>query len=124
MTKLYSEHLVYSDGIQHTRVHQLAELDHRPTIQDTRVVESSSDDHAYLVSRVECLPEPFDPDTTDSASDRIAIIVCSCPGHYYHCSGGFEDGENPPTGWGECRHASVFREVRAKQDDKQDTLGE
>lgn len=123
MTEFYREHLEVGERLEHVRFTQLRRLDHRPEYRDVRVVPSESDDHAYLVARVSTLPEPFDPDTTDEAEDRIEIYICSCPGFHYHNAANFEDGENPPTEWGNDKHIrAAFRAENAKADDQQETL--
>jgi hypothetical protein len=102
--KLHQDHITVSERLEHDRFEQLREFDHRPEYVDVRVVPSESSDTAYLVARVECLAEPFDPATTDVSADRREIHLCSCPQFHFRCSGGFEDGENPPAEWGECKH--------------------
>lgn len=123
MTELYREHINVGSGLEHVRFQQLREFDHRPEYRDVRVVPSESSDTAYLVARVSTLPEPFDPDTTDVSADRRQIVICSCPAYHYQNAANFEDGENPPTEWGKCKHGiSAYRAENAKADDQQETL--
>jgi hypothetical protein len=103
MTDLYTDHLSVGERLEHVRFQQLREFDHRPEYRDVRVVPSESSDTAYLVAEVECLAEPFGPDT-DAAQDRVSVFLCSCAQFHFRCSGGFEDGENPPEEWDQCKH--------------------
>lgn len=100
---LATQHLTVGERLEHTRYQQLREFDHRPEYVDVRVVPSESADHAYLVARVSTLPEPFHADM-DVSEAREEVYLCSCPQFHFRCSGGFEDGENPPEEWDECKH--------------------
>jgi len=125
MSELYEEHLEYAEGVQHKRVSQLEEFDHRPEYTDVRLVPSESSDKVYVVSKVETLTEPFDADTTDLVSDTTTVIVCSCDDYWYNQTGGFEDGENPVPEWGRCKHCrAAYRTEKHKNDDSQQGLDE
>jgi len=118
--KLYREHVEMSNNIQHIRVAQMDSQDLKPEYQDLRAVPSESQDHAYLVGKVSVLTKPF-PDA-DATADRTGVIVCGCPAFHYQESAGFENGDMSVEELGECKHAGAYREIRAKQDNQQDTL--
>jgi hypothetical protein len=123
MTELYREHLEVGERFEHTRFTQLRRLDHRPEYRDVRVVPSESDDHAYLTAKVDCLKEPYDPETTDIVADTVTVPLCSCDDGWFRATKGFEDGDIAPTDFKKCKHyRAEFRAENAKSDDAQETF--
>ena len=122
MTDLYDEHLEHGGvGIVHDRFTDLKEWNYRPEYIESKVVPSSSEDHAYLVSKISVLAQPF-PDA-DIAADRFQTYLCSCPAFYFQESNGLETNETHPTDIGKCKHVlAAFKHERAKQDENQSEL--
>lgn len=118
---LYSDHLTINGGVVTIdRIQELEHRDHRPEIEEIKTVPSESQDHAYLVMRVSVLDVPFAK--ADIAEDRIETHVCSCPAFQFQESAGIESGELKPSEMGKCKHCTVYREERAKQDENQTQL--
>jgi len=124
--KLYTDHIKLGERIEHTRFKELREHDHRPTYEELRVVESESDDHAYLVARVACLDSPFNPDETDVAEDRVTgVPLCSCDDGWFRATADFEIGERAPSEFKKCKHyRREFRAEEAEADEQQESLGQ
>jgi len=119
--KLYDKHVSWTDsGLQLDRLKDLEARDMRPEVETVRIVESSSNDYAYLVAKVEVLDVPFDQ--ADVVSDRVEIIACSCSDWYFNKSAGIETGEKRPSEVAPCKHATVYRTEKAKSDQHQETL--
>lgn len=120
--ELNQDHISVGERLEHVRFQQLREFGHRPEYVDVKAVPSESSDKTYLVGRLKCLSGPFG-DETDVVADQIETLVCSCDDFWFRCSGGFEDGENPPAKWDRCKHCrAAFRAEKAQSDDQQTQL--
>jgi len=121
MTDLYDDHLRYEGCpfVELDRVHDMVERELRPELKDTRIVPSSSNNGAYLVHKISVLDVPFEE--ADIAEDRIESYVFSCSDFYFNQSDGIE-ADRKPSDMGTCKHCSVYKTVRAEQDENQDTL--
>jgi len=122
MTELYDEHLLFDSGIQHRRVNQLKANNHHPEYRETRVVESESSDHAYLLGKIDVLDVEFED--ADASVDTVSLWVCSCPDFHFNQSEGIETGDIAPSEVGECKHIrDEIKSKRAKADESQASLG-
>lgn len=119
---LYEDHLLLDNGIQHRRVSQLHAQNKNPTYQETRVVQSETSGHAYILGKIGVLEVPF-PEA-DVAADAVEVWVCSCDDFHFSQSDGVETGERAPSECGECKHITDEVKVeRAKADEGQASLG-
>ena len=122
--KLYQDHLRNEQmGPMLERVADMHANGLRPEVNTTRVHPSESKDYAYLVQRVSVLDEPFNPETTDEATDRVEVLMCSCSDFYFNRSDGVDTRERKPSEMQVCKHCyREFRTEKAQADDKQETL--
>ncbi len=88
-------------------------------VKGVRIVESDSDaDKAYVAKRIETTAVPFKE--ADIAADSFETVLCSCPACRFQSLPDLST-QNMAS-FSPCKHATVFREERAKQDDEQQTL--
>lgn len=121
MTELYTEHLVVGDTIQHERIEQMKELDRNPEYTDITIEPSDNSAQMYLVGRVAVLTKPFAK--ADVSEDTTEVIACACDDWWYNRTKGFENGEMEVTEITPCKHGRrAFREIKAEEDDQQETL--
>jgi len=119
MTEIYDEHMTTHGA--HKRFDQLQGQDYKPEYETYRVVASGSQDHAYLVGKVNCLSVPFED--ADVTEDTETVYLCSCDDHWFNRSKNFENGDKPPSDIGKCKHiSSEFAAIQAKNDKNQSTL--
>jgi len=119
MTKLYNDHIEWTEeGLQLDRLVDMKERDLRPEVNNCKIVESSSDNGAYLVAKIEVLDVPFE--RADISADTVDLTVCSCSDWYFNRSSGVETGEVSPSEIGTCKHCrSAYKHLSAQADDSQ-----
>ena len=84
-----------------------------------RIVQSDSNaDKAYIAKRIETTAVPFEE--ADVTADSFETVICSCPACRFQSMPDLSS--KPFAKFRPCKHAQVFREERAKQDDNQATL--
>lgn len=120
MTDIYDEHMNVGENYEHKRFTQMREQDLKPEYEAMKVVSSSSNDHAYLVSKVSVLTTEFE--NADVVEDRVEKVVCGCDDYWFRASKDFENGDVPVENLTTCKHATVFREERVANDDSQEEL--
>lgn len=88
-------------------------------VNGIRVVESDSDaDKAYIAKRIETTAVPFED--ADVAADTFETVLCSCPACRFQSLPDLSS--QSMASFSPCKHATAFREERAKQDKDQLTL--
>jgi hypothetical protein len=86
-----------------------------------RVIESDSNaDKAYLAKHIRTTAIPFDE--ADVAADTFETVLCSCPACRFQSLPDLND--RSMASFSPCKHALVFREEKAKQDEQQMELVE
>lgn len=115
--KLYPEHIAKEPTLE--AVEWLDQQGYNVEVKDTRIVESSDREKAYVVQRVETTIVPFE--RADVAADQTEIVLCSCDSARYHSFANV-DIEKSLDGFSSCKHSRVFREQKAKADPNQATL--
>lgn len=121
MPELYPDHLANENGLKHERFVDLKGWKYRPEYLEHKVVPSSSEDHAYLVSKIEVLNKPVQE--ADIVADSMEVILCSCDSFYFNESAGVENGDRKPSEMRKCKHGiSAYRTEKAKNDEKQETI--
>ena len=120
MTDLYTEHLETKTGIKHKRFAQLEDRDRNPEYETLKVVPSESTSKAYIVAEIRFLTKPMGK--ADIVEDASHGYLCSCDDFYYNRSAGIESDKDPTT-MGTCKHiTAAFKELKAKNDDKQQEI--
>ena len=88
-------------------------------VNGIRVVESDSDaDKCYIAKRIETTAVPFKD--ADVAADTFETVLCSCPACRFQSLPDLSS--QSMASFSPCKHATAFREERAKQDKDQLTL--
>ena len=115
--KLYPEHIAKEPTLEVCE--ELDQHGYPVDVLETRIASSESSDKCYIVQRIQTTTVPFE--RADVAADETELVVCSCPSGMFHS---FENVklDTSLSGYSACKHAGVFREQRAKQDDQQGTL--
>ena len=112
--KLYPEHIAKEPTLE--AVEWLDQQGYNCEIKETRIVESSDREKAYVVQRVETTKVPFE--RADVVEDTQEYILCSCDSARYH-SFTSVDVEKSLDGHSPCKHSRVFREQKAQDDPNQ-----
>ena len=115
--KLYTKHL--KDPPELEAVEWLSQQGYNVEVKDTRIVESSSAEKAYVVQRVETTRVPFE--RADVAADKTEIVLCSCDSGRYH-SFKKVDIEQSLDGFDPCKHRKVYRKQKARADPNQQAI--
>jgi len=88
-------------------------------VNGIRAVESDSDaDKCYVAKRIETTAVPFED--ADVAADTFETVLCSCPACRFQSLPDLSS--RSMAAFSPCKHATAFREERAKQDQDQLTL--
>lgn len=103
---------------------------YRPEIDEIyQTIHHKPDDEnsSHLVFQATALAEPFDPDTTDAADDRVEIWICDCRGYYYTHMSDSDGNVLPPARIDEASDDHVqavkrFAKADRAVDDQQVTL--
>jgi len=124
MTELYTEHLSVMGGITHKRFDQLEHYNRRPEYIETHVVPSGSQDHAYLVAKVEALEK--DIERADIVEDKQTLYLCACDDFWFEQSREMDRLHEDSVSLSDidtCKHIRAeYKTLKAQHDDKQDTL--
>jgi len=92
-------------------------------VHSTHVVPSSNGGHAYLVQKIDTMRLPSNHPDLDIVADKVTIPICSCDDFRYRCSPDVSQQAKHPHDGGKCKHViACYREERAKNDDKQQSL--
>jgi len=91
-------------------------------IADIDTIQSdSAPDKKYLVAKIKTYDKPKDHPEMDLVADEITLPVCTCWNWRSEHSADLE--EQAPSKSGTCKHLeSAYKELRAANDDSQDTL--
>jgi hypothetical protein len=93
------------------------------SVSDVKAIPSSSRDIAHIVCKVETYAYPQGHDNLDIVEDQTVIECCSCEDFKYNRAVDVSETYLKDGNMGVCRHLKkAYREVRAENDDAQDTL--